>query len=99
MSDRRQTDRTPIQTSCTLALGGRKVAAVIVNLSDQGALLGFAKEAGEVVPDEELGTEASFLLPTVTPQRLYTGEIIRSYFLAGAQQVALRFWKKYTLVP
>jgi hypothetical protein len=98
MSERRQTDRIPVKTTCMITLGGRKVAAVIINISDQGALLGFAKEAGEAVPDEELGTEASFVLASVTPHRLYTGEIIRSYFLDGAQQVALRFWKKYTTV-
>jgi hypothetical protein len=99
MSERRQTDRTPVRTKCTISLGGRKVPAIIVNLSDQGALLGFAKEAGQVVPDEELGTDASFTLATVMPHRLYTGEIIRSFFQEGAQQVALRFGKKYTLVP
>jgi hypothetical protein len=98
MSERRQTDRTPVKTKTTLSLGGRKVPAIIVNISDQGALLGFAKDAGEVVPDEELGSEATFLLSTVTPHRQYTGEVIRSFFSDGAQQVGLRFWKKYTIV-
>ncbi len=99
MSDRRQSDRTPVKARCTLALEGRAVPAMIVNLSDQGALLGFEKDAGAVVSDEELGAEASFVLSVVTPHRKYTGEIIRSFFLNGAQQVALRFWKKYTVVP
>ena len=88
-----------MKTRCTLALGDRSVPATILNLSDQGALLSFEKTAGEVVTDDELGAEATFVLSTVTPHRKYIGEIIRSYYLDGAQQVALRFWKKYTTVP
>ena len=98
MSERRQTDRAQVRTSCTLSLGSRTLPALIIDLSDQGALVAFSKEAGEAVPDEELGTEASFILATVSPKRLYAGEIIRSFFFEGAQRVALRFWNKYTVV-
>jgi hypothetical protein len=45
--------------------------------------------------DGDLAMEASFILASFSPPRLYTGEIIRLYFAEGACHVALRFWKKY----
>ena len=98
MSERRHVGRIDVKTRCTLSLGSRRIPAEVINLSDQGVLLGFEKGSGAVVPDEELGAEASFVLTTFTPHRLYTGEIIRSFFSEEAQRVALRFWKKYTPV-
>jgi hypothetical protein len=99
MDERRQVSRSQINRQCTLSLDGREVPALIVNLSDHGALLRFEGNTGAAPSDDELGMEASLVLSAVTPHRLYTGEIIRRYFVDKTPHVVLRFWKKYRELP
>ncbi len=98
MSERRKIGRIEVDVPCTLTLGKRSIPAHVLNLSDEGALLAFARGAGELISNDELGEEASFVLTSFSPHRLYTGEIIRSFFSNDAQHVGLRFWKKFQAV-
>jgi hypothetical protein len=99
MGERRQASRFEVNRQCTLSLDGRELPALIVNLSDQGALLRFERDSGAAVTDGDLGAEASLVLSMVTPHRLYTGEIIRRYFVDKTLHVVLRFWKSYREIP
>ena len=99
MAERRGARRAELKSLCTFSLDGKQLPALIVNLSDQGALLRFAAGTDAAVTDADLGTDASLVLATVTPHRLYTGEVIRFYFAENAQHVVLRFWKKYREIP
>lgn len=98
MSDRRQTPRNNAEISCLLELEGRTVPGTLMNLSDEGALFRI-DGGGETLTNDDLGLDASFLLNSTRPPRKYTGEMIRRYFLGGAEYVALRFWRKYEELP
>jgi len=99
MAERRGARRAELKSSCTFSLDGQQLPALIINLSDQGALLRFAAGADAAVTDADLGSDASLVLTMVTPHRLYTGEIIRRYFVDKTLHVVLRFWKKYREIP
>jgi hypothetical protein len=99
MGERRGARRAELKSTCTFSLDGRNLPALVVNLSDQGALLRFAAGADAAVTVADLGSDASLVLTTVTPHRRYTGEIIRFYFAENALHVVLRFWKNYQELP
>lgn len=99
MVNRRNTTRVPVNQACTLSANGRKVPAVLVDLSDEGALFRLDGKGGDTVDSDDLGFDASFVLSSRPSARLYTGEMIRLFVRDGARFVALRFWKKYKEVP
>jgi hypothetical protein len=99
MDERRGARRAEMKSSCTFSLDGHQLPARVVNLSDQGALLRFASGSDASVTDADLGSNGSLLLTSVSPHRLYTGEIIRRYFAGDALHIVLRFWKKYREIP
>ena len=62
MAERRGARRAELKSSCTFSLDGKQLPALIVNLSDQGALLRFAAGTDTAVTDADLGTDASLVL-------------------------------------
>jgi hypothetical protein len=99
MLERRNTARVPVDAPLAFSIDGREVRAQLVDLSDEGALFRLGPEDPPTVTTDDLGMEATFLLRSSTPARLYTGELIRLFNRGSARFVALRFWKKYSEVP
>ena len=95
MVNRRSTLRVVVDQPCTLSVSGREVPAWLVDLSEQGALFRLANAGPNTVSNDDLGTDASFLLASFSPARQYTGEMIRLFIRDGSRFAALRFWKKY----
>ena len=96
MIERRHADRMKIGEPTVIAIEDREVPALLEDLSEHGAL--FRVDVRGAVSSDDLGLEGAFVLPTFTPARRYTGEIIRLFFRDGAAFFALRFWKSYTEV-
>jgi hypothetical protein len=99
MVNRRSTQRVVVDQPCTLSVSGREVPALLVDLSEEGALFRIANAGQDTVSNDDLGMDASFLLASFSPPRQYTGEMIRLFIRDGARFAALRFWKKYKEVP
>ncbi len=93
MPERRESPRVPVNKECTLSIEGREIRTTIENISETGGL--FHVLETDAVSNDDLGSEAEFVLSTVKPARQYTGELIRLYFLEGAHHLVMRFWKKY----
>lgn len=89
----------PVGEECVLFIGTRRLEVVVENLSVQGCLVHVREPSRNAVTDADLGQEAVFVLSSARPARRYTGEIIRRYFVDGADHFALRFWKKYEELP
>ena len=95
MVNRRNTPRVAVNEQCMLSVNGREVPAVLVDLSDEGALFRLDTTGRDTVDSDDLGFDASFLLRSLSPVRMYTGEMIRLFSRDGTRFVALRFWKKH----
>jgi len=76
------------------------VNAEMIDYSDHGALFRIAVEDREKVSAEDLGKDAIFVLKIKnSPDREYTGEIIRFFFKGDDKYIALRFWEPYRELP
>ena len=95
MLNRRNTPRVAVNEQCVLSVNGREAHAVLVDLSEEGALFRLPSAGVDTVDSDDLGFDASFLLRSLSPARMYTGEMIRLFSRDGTRFVALRFWKKF----
>ena len=100
MLERRDTRRVQVDTPIRLSVEGPVVNTQLLNLSNDGALFRVAESDADRISTMDLGKEATFVLKLKSsPDREYTGEIIR-YFLKGEEKhIALRFWKRYRELP
>jgi hypothetical protein len=99
MAERRESARKPLGEACLLTIGARRLVVTVENLSERGCLVHVTEPPQNAVTDADLGQEATFVLSSPQPPRLYKGEIIRRYYADGADHFALRFWKRYTELP
>jgi hypothetical protein len=100
MYERRETRRVDVNTSITLSVEGLAVRSQLVNFSNDGALFKIQEVDEQKITTMDLGKQATFVLKLKSsPDREYTGEIIRFFFKREDKYIALRFWKKYREVP
>ena len=96
MLERRETRRVDVKTSVSLSVEGLAITGQMVNFSNDGALFRISKGDQEKVSTMDLGKQATFVLKLKSsPDREYTGEIIRFFFQGEHKHIALRFWRKY----
>jgi hypothetical protein len=94
MQERREISRVPVKKQCVLTIEGRQVKARLEDVSRKGGLLRILEPGDTVVTNDDLGTEATFVLATEKGSTNFTGEIIRLYYADGAYHVVVRFWKE-----
>jgi len=100
MLERRDTKRFEIITPVALCVEDFVVNAQMINYSDDGALFRINVEDQEKVSTNDLGKDATFVLKIKnSPDREYTGEIIRFFFKGDDKYIALRFWEPYRELP
>jgi hypothetical protein len=100
MLERRESRRVDLNTLVPLTIEGGPVNSQLVNFSNEGALFRIRKPDAQRISTMDLGKEATFVLRLKTsPDREYTGEIIRFFFKGQDKFIALRFWKKYRELP
>jgi hypothetical protein len=100
MIERRGTKRIRISAPVDLCVEDFEVNAQMIDYSDHGALFRIAVEDREKVSAEDLGKDAIFVLKIKnSPDREYTGEIIRFFFKGDDRYIALRFWEPYRELP
>ena len=100
MFERRDTKRVEITTPVALCVEEFEVNARMINHSDNGALFRINSEDQQKVSADDLGKDAIFVLKIKnSPDREYTGEIIRFFFKGDDKYVALRFWEPYRELP
>jgi len=96
MLERRDRKRVEIITPVALCVEDFEVNARMINHSEDGALFRINSEDQEKVSPDDLGKDATFVLKIKnSPDREYTGEIIRLFFKGDAKYIALRFWEPY----
>jgi hypothetical protein len=100
MLERRGTKRIRITAPVDLCVEDFEVNAQMINYSDSGALFRINAEDREKVSTKDLGKDAIFVLKIKnSPDREYTGEIIRFFFKGDDKYIALRFWEPYRELP
>ncbi|MBN1835312.1 MAG: PilZ domain-containing protein [Spirochaetales bacterium] len=100
MRERREARRVDVNTAVDLSVEGMVVRGEMVNLSDDGALFRIGETDAGKVSTTDLGKQATFVLKLKsTPDREYTGEIIRFFYKDDDKHIALRFWRKYRELP
>ena len=100
MLERRDTKRVEITIPVALCVEDFEVNAQMINHSDDGALFRINSEDQEKLSTDDLGKDAAFVLKIKnSPDREYTGEIIRFFFKGDDEYVALRFWESYRELP
>ena len=100
MLERRETRRVDVNTEIGLSVEGVTVSGQLLNFSNDGALFKISRADQEKVSTTDLGKQATFVLKLKSsPDREYTGEIIRFFFKKEDKHIALRFWRKYRELP
>jgi len=100
MLERRESRRVDLNTVVPLMIEGEPVNSQLINFSNEGALFKIQKPDAQRISTMDLGKEATFVLRLKTsPDREYTGEIIRLFFKGRDKFIALRFWRRYRELP
>jgi hypothetical protein len=100
MDERRGTRRVDVNTSVQLSIEGLVVSGQLLNFSNDGALFKISRVDAPRVSTMDLGKQATFVLKLKSsPDREYTGEVIRFFFQREDKHIALRFWRKYRELP
>jgi hypothetical protein len=100
MLERRESRRVDLNTSISLSIEGLIVNGQLINFSTDGALFKIHKADEQKISTMDLGKQATFVLRLKSsPDREYTGEIIRFFFQRDDKYIALRFWKRYRELP
>jgi hypothetical protein len=96
MLERRESRRVDVNTSISLSIDGMTVSGQLVNFSNDGALFKIQRSDAQKISTMDLGKQAIFVLRLKSsPDREYTGEIIRFFYQRDDKYIALRFWRKY----
>jgi hypothetical protein len=96
MLERRDTKRVQLTTPVTLCVEDLEIRTRMINYSDDGALFQIDPVDQHGVSTDSLGKDATFVLKVKnSPDRKYSGEIIRFFFKGEEKYIALRFWEPY----
>jgi hypothetical protein len=100
MFERREAKRVDVNTPITLTIDSLSVKSRLINFSNDGALFKIHKADEAKISTMDLGKEATFVLKLKSsPDRQYTGEVIRFFYKREDKYIALRFWKRYRELP
>jgi hypothetical protein len=96
MEERRGKTRVRVNSPVSISLDGLALDTLMVDLSDDGALLRVSPDYRGKISTMDLGKEATFVVRIKGgSSRRYTGEVIRFFIRGEDKYIALRFWEGY----
>lgn len=100
MEERRGKTRVRVNRPVSISLDGLTLDTLMLDLSDDGALLRVSPAHRVKVSTMDLGKQATFVVRIKGgSHRRYTGEVIRFFIKDEDKYFALRFWEGYQELP